>query len=92
MRGVSRPVVGAAAHEYAVNHVRMNLEKRIKEKGPGSYAGRHEIAGVLLEEFDELRAVLQNDSRHGTKHFIAELSDIAVVCLFGIASLTELEL
>ena len=60
------------------------LGERLKQHGPGSFIGPHEILGIITEEYDELiDAVRDNDYGQVEK----ELVDIAVGCLFGVASL-----
>jgi len=62
------------------------LDKRLKEHGWGKYAGPHETAGVLLEEWREMEDALQaNDNQR----FGDELVDIAVGAIFGIVSLLD---
>jgi len=55
---------------------------RLQEKGDGTFASRHEIAGVIVEEYDEMLEALR--SNNGTD-FRNELIDIAVACVFGVA-------
>lgn len=61
------------------------INRRIEKHGRDSFIGPHEIYGVLAEEVDEYKAELRNDA--DVERHIAELFDIAVAALFGIASL-----
>lgn len=68
----------------AANRVLLMCGRRIKEKGPGAYAGPHECFGIIAEEYDELRdAMRANDGAQ----FRKELLDIAVACVIGMASM-----
>lgn len=60
--------------------------KRCKEKGDHIYAGSHEILGTATEEYHELIDAVKSNDRQQT---YAELLDLAVVCLFGMASLQQ---
>ena len=63
------------------------FEYRCKTKGKHSFASRHEAFGVITEEYDELAdAIRQDDSPN---EFYNEMIDIAVACLFGVASILE---
>lgn len=58
------------------------LQKRLDAKGKGTIASRHELLGLIQEEYHELTmAVHQGEPLH----IHAELVDIAVACIFGIA-------
>jgi len=68
--------------EKAVNEFRLELSRRLDEKGPGTFVSSHEIIGCVGEEFDEAKqAVHDNDNRQLRK----ELLDIAVGAVFGVA-------
>ena len=70
--------------EAVFKAVRQKLEFRLKEKGFGILVSRHEIQGILAEEFKELMDALQDNDRNW---FREELLDIAVGCIIGIASM-----
>jgi len=58
--------------------------RRLQEKGPHICASSHEILGIVTEEFYELvDTVKSNDIDNVEK----ELTDVAVACLHGIASI-----
>jgi NTP pyrophosphatase (non-canonical NTP hydrolase) len=76
---VDRFFIDVAAHD-----IRTDLDRRLAQHGHGSYIGPHEALGIITEEYDELLdAVRSNDHSQVEK----ELIDIAVGCLFGVASL-----
>ncbi len=56
-----------------------------RKKGLGSFSSKHEIYGALAEEvYEVLQAIHVNASGETIGN---ELMDIAVVCLFGVASI-----
>lgn len=60
------------------------MQERLQEKGRGSFVSIHEISGIVLEEHTEIQdAVHLND--HGLLY--SELEDMAVACIFSLASL-----
>jgi NTP pyrophosphatase (non-canonical NTP hydrolase) len=62
------------------------LYERLKEKGWGSYSGRHEILGILTEEFWELVEAVKSQPISGSKNSVREeLIDLAVGAIFGVA-------
>ncbi len=62
------------------------LKFRTKKHGVYSYIGPHEALGIITEEYQELIAAVHNNDRKNTK---AELIDIAVACIFGLASMNQ---
>jgi hypothetical protein len=79
-----RVKVPAGLMSEAVNEVFSKLKDRMQQHGDGSYIGAHEALGIIAEEWDELKdAVRSNDEGD----VIKEMVDIAVGCVFGIASL-----
>ncbi len=60
------------------------LTRRLSTKGSHSLLSRHEILGVVGEEFHELVHTV----KEGNKEDVAdELIDLAVACIVGMASL-----
>lgn len=78
---ISEERVGKAA-----DLVRVWLFRRLNNKGFGAWLSRHEIIGSLTEEYHE--AVEATHSR-SSEELRAELVDIAVSCIFGIACIDE---
>lgn len=60
------------------------LEKRITEKGAGTFSSRHEILGCVTEEYHELIEAIRTDG-FDKKRIIHELLDVACSCVFGLA-------
>ena len=87
MSEIIRPDVSDAAVARAFMELRMALTDRVTRHGPGAFAGPHEIDGVLDEEIREWKHAVWINDNQGRRR---ELLDVAVVCLFGLASLEEL--
>lgn len=85
----SRIFVTVLQVEKANTDILEMLNKRLIEKGRGSYIGIHETLGIIAEEYDELKDAARTDD---VEEFIRELKDIAVACWFGIASLRQNEI
>ena len=77
-----RPQLDHATVETAINDFRTELNRRLNEKGYGSWLSRHEILGVLEEELLELKDAVHNKSFSDIR---SELLDIAVGAVFGAA-------
>jgi hypothetical protein len=61
-----------------------HYDKVRQKKGPGIFLSRHEILGVLQEEFSKEFV----DSVHGDPHNMEkELFDIITACIHGIVSI-----
>lgn len=68
----------------SIKMVSEKIDVRLIEKHRGAYVGNHETYGSLAEEFKELLDAMQADDNMG---FYAELVDIAVACILGMASM-----
>ena len=68
----------------ALRQVTMKLAERIHEKGPGIFVSSHEILGIVQEEVHEVLHAVQDNDRMAIR---AELLDVAVATIFGIASI-----
>lgn len=68
--------------EQAVMEFRLELDRRLKQKGYGTFASTHEIAGVVDEEHREMMEALHKNDK---THLKSELLDIAVGSVFGVA-------
>lgn len=66
----------------AIDVVIKKMFERLDEKGYGALRSRHEILGVVAEEFYELINAVTYD---GLTRVSDELLDIAVACILGIA-------
>ena len=66
----------------AVGLIGSRIFERLEEKGYGAWLSRHEILGFLTEEYHEAIEAVHSKP---TEDLTAELVDIAVGCIFGIA-------
>lgn len=72
----------------AIEAITVNTGKRIEKHGRGAFVSNHEALGVVVEEYHELvGAVTQNDP----VDVASELTDVAVSCVFALASMIEKE-
>lgn len=60
------------------------LKRRLVQHGKFSFIGRHEILGIVEEEMHELVEAVRSE---GDPRVNAELIDVAVGAIFGVASL-----
>lgn len=84
MSTIQRRIVDLDTEAKAVRHVTKWLEARLEAKGPGAFASLHEILGWVEEERLELQAAVHAGRFQDCRH---ELTDIAVACIWGIASI-----
>ncbi len=70
--------------EGAIIHLREQINKRMKEKGPGALVSSHEILGLMTEEYQELVIAVTAKPPNLLK-VRKELLDIAVVSILGVA-------
>jgi predicted peroxiredoxin len=80
---MQRPMVTAEAVEDAIKFVSDEMTRRLQQKGRGALVSRHEIVGIIEEELDELKREMHANSND--REVIAELADVAVPAIFGIA-------
>lgn len=66
----------------AVTATLEKMNERLKEKGAGTFASKHEILGVVQEEVLELTDAVRGESQDDV---VAELLDIAVAAIYGVA-------
>ena len=79
---MTRETVRQESLEKAAAHLIEQLQRRINQHGYGAFSSRHEVLGVLTEEYLELvEAVRQNK----LQDFEDELADLAVGALFALA-------
>jgi NTP pyrophosphatase (non-canonical NTP hydrolase) len=79
-----RKIIIADDVNGAISDLQKEIARTINEKDPGSFASRHELEGVLSEEFAELRRAIFKDKRD-FRAMRDELLDITVACVFGVA-------
>lgn len=82
---VERQKVPQSVIKLSMMDIEAKLEFRLKQKGSDTYASKHEIVGILEEEFLELKEELRIDTPEGYSNFGKELMDIAVGAIFGLA-------
>lgn len=82
---VNRPSIGTEKLTATLENLRRELLRRVDQHGSGAYVSSHEISGTLHEETGEFYAAIHSNDR---QQQINELFDIAVVCVFGIASIS----
>jgi len=78
----NRPHVPDNQIQAAVSKFKEELKRRLDEKGYGTFASRHEIYGVLMEEVLEFEEAARSSS---SEELVSELYDIAVAAIFGAA-------
>lgn len=61
-----------------------HLSKQIEKKGRGAFVSRHEISGVVKEEYDEFGDAVRSETNDRVKY---ELLDIMVAAFWGAASI-----
>lgn len=70
----------------AVEKTVEKLRFRLNQKGYGTFASRHEILGVITEEYKEFIDAVHSKNYEEMK---SEIIDLAVGCIFGLACLGE---
>jgi len=84
----NRKIIDNRTIEAAIEAVRSKLFWRLVDKGYGTFASRHELNGILDEEFEELKKA-SHDNKGSFASYSDELHDIAVACIFGIACINS---
>jgi len=82
----SRHQVSEESIDIAVNCLAEKLKYRLKEKGYGTFASRHEVLGVVGTEYMELGEAVEHKTMKDVEE---ELLDVAVGCVFGVACIKE---
>jgi NTP pyrophosphatase (non-canonical NTP hydrolase) len=72
--------------KMAVDKVTEKLQFRLNQKGYGTFASKHEILGVITEEFKEFVDAVHSKDYEEMK---SEIIDLAVGCIFGLACFEE---
>lgn len=70
----------------AIDLIEKKLECRQLQKGMGTFASGHEALGVIIEEVREFQAEVEVRNQSAQ---IEELIDIAVGCIWAIASISS---
>ena len=78
-----RAVIKADDVERLVREFRQQLERRIHRKGDRCLISRHEILGVVAEEYAELIDAVHNGNLVSIR---GECWDVAIAAAVGVAS------
>lgn len=70
----------------AVDKTVEKLKFRLRQKGYGTFASKHEILGVITEEYKEFVDAVHSKNYEEMK---TEIVDLAVGCIFGFACFEE---
>lgn len=70
----------------AIDQLKEHLVSILVDKGTKTFASRHEVMGLLLEEFNELERANHKDDN---KEFKYELLDLAATSIFAIACVDQ---
>jgi hypothetical protein len=81
-----RDQVSKANLEAAVDDFTAHLREILARKGMGRFASSHEALGVCTNEYHE---VVEAVHRTGQTEIRCELLDLAVACVFAVASQRE---
>lgn len=77
-----RPPITDDDLNITIRKIRQKLADRLNEKGNGAFVSRHEILGVLTEEWKKLIDTVQGGS---VEDIADELADLAVGAILGCA-------
>lgn len=84
-----RDKLNRAALDTALAMVARGVENRLRRHGDDALAGRHEVYGMMAEEFAEALEALRRDSN--PMAFGRECIDVAVAAVVGVASIGEVK-
>ena len=79
-----RPEVKLKELEIAMDYLLANLNHGLKKHGSGIFLSKHEILGIITEEYYELIEAIHKNNSQNIQN---ELFDLGAVCLFAIASI-----
>lgn len=80
---IGRPQVHDGYLNQATEDAKSHLYRCLDKHGYGTFSSRHEILGVLMEEFQEVVDAVRNDPDN--ERLALELLDVAQVAIFGYA-------
>ena len=78
---MTRKQINNVAIGIGLKHLSDHLQSILIKKGRGSFSSSHELLGVLLEEFEEFKTNVMNNSSDDDK--CNELLDVAATAIFG---------
>jgi len=70
--------------EPTLNQLRHKIHYRLKQYGNHSFASKHEILGLITEEYHELTEAIKTERGDYLPEVRNELLDLAVACIFGV--------
>jgi len=82
-QGTPRTELTGDQFRLGSDFIASELQLQVLNKGSHGAASTHEVLGVLEEEMYELKMAIHQNDR---KAFLKELTQIAVACIWGIAS------
>lgn len=85
---MERPQLSDAVLLKAVEAMTVAMGRKIERHGRGAYMGNHEALGIITEEYYELIGAVQSND---PVNIAEETMDVAVGCLFALASQMEKE-
>jgi len=77
--------IDQSKYNDAVHDVNNHAMTVIHRKGDGAYISRHEILGILTEEYQEVVEAIHLGKLN--TEVIHELKDLAFACIWGIVSI-----
>lgn len=81
-----RPKLENKNIQKSISEVSGAFKRKLNSKGKGALISPMEILGKLTEEYYEVENEVHNKKIHDLKN---ELMDVAVVCLWAIASIEQ---
>jgi len=79
----NRIIVKEKHIDEALKILKDQILRRMRQHGSESFSSKHEVLGIITEEYWELIEAVKSDDED---RFLEELEDIAVPCVFWIAS------
>ena len=80
-----RPELTVEDINIAVQKLQKEVARRLNEKGKGSFASRHEILGVITEEYHELIEAVESSTSKSLAVVEDELFDLAAGAVISAA-------
>lgn len=81
-----RPTITDENIKKSITDVIGAFNRKLENKGKGALISLEEILGKLTEEYFEVEEEVHENKRNSLKN---ELTDVAIVCLWGIASIEQ---
>lgn len=72
--------------DFALARLKQHILKRLEKHGKGKFINAQEATGVLVEEYHETIDALRSNN---LEHFLSEMTDIAVTCVWADISLRQ---